>query len=364
MPIEMGIWRIDGGSPQRLAHGVLPSENDLETFLTHDSSLLGEKLLVIGRQVRTPHNKLIDLLAMDVEGDLHVLELKRDRTPREVVAQILDYATWTAELSHEDIRGITERYLGCPLEEAFDEHFGVPVPDDLNNELQLTIIATELDDSSERIVTYLQGFGVPINAVFFTYLEDEGRRYLARSWLTKQSRAEVAVPTRSTAKKAEWNGLDWFVTFGDGDHRSWEDAREHGFISAGGGEWYSRTLRALPTGARIFVHIPKHGYVAVGETLGPAEPFHQATVYVDGEWIPLRERPLRTSYTHGEDSETVEDDTEYIVPVRWLVARPKSEAYWTKGMFANQNSAGKLRQQFTLTRLTAEFDLGEGSEDS
>lgn len=48
-------------------------------------SLLGERLLVIGRQVKTPHGKLIDLLAMDGEGNLHVLELKRDKTPRDVV---------------------------------------------------------------------------------------------------------------------------------------------------------------------------------------------------------------------------------------------------------------------------------------
>ena len=53
-------------------------------------------------------------------------------------------------------------------------------PDELNSELQLTIVASVLDDSSERIVTYLRTFGVPINAVFFTYIEDEDRRYLAR----------------------------------------------------------------------------------------------------------------------------------------------------------------------------------------
>lgn len=30
---------------------------------------------------------------MNSEGDLTVIELKRDRTPREVVAQVLDYAS-------------------------------------------------------------------------------------------------------------------------------------------------------------------------------------------------------------------------------------------------------------------------------
>ena len=53
-----------------------------------------------------------------------------------------------------------------------------------------------------------------------------------------------------------------------------------------------------------------------------------------------------------------------IVPVRWIVNVPQSEAYWVKGMFANQNSAGKLRQQFTLERLTAHFGVTDESDES
>jgi len=82
MPVEMGMWRIDGDQPRRLGASVLPSEATLEDYLAEDSTLLGTKLLVIGRQVRTSYGKLIDLLAMDGEGNLIVLELKRDRTPR------------------------------------------------------------------------------------------------------------------------------------------------------------------------------------------------------------------------------------------------------------------------------------------
>ena len=61
MPVEMGMWRIDGDTPKRLIAATLPSEATLEQYLEKDPSLLGERLLVIGRQVRTPHGKLIDL---------------------------------------------------------------------------------------------------------------------------------------------------------------------------------------------------------------------------------------------------------------------------------------------------------------
>jgi RecB family endonuclease NucS len=41
------------------------------------------------------------VLGLDSEGVLHILELKRDRTPRDVVAQALDYASWVQELGNE-----------------------------------------------------------------------------------------------------------------------------------------------------------------------------------------------------------------------------------------------------------------------
>lgn len=69
MPVEMGMWRIDGETPKRLTSASLPTEATLEAFLERDPSLLGERLLVIGRQVHTPHGKYIDLLAMDAEGN-------------------------------------------------------------------------------------------------------------------------------------------------------------------------------------------------------------------------------------------------------------------------------------------------------
>ena len=62
--------------------------------------------MLIGRQVPTAHGKFIDLLAMDIEGNLSVIELKKHRAPREVVAQSLDYASWVQTLSYHDIAGI------------------------------------------------------------------------------------------------------------------------------------------------------------------------------------------------------------------------------------------------------------------
>lgn len=360
MPVEMRMWRIDGSDPKPLSEASLPTENELQEFLKRDPSLLGTTLMVIGSEVVTPFGKRLDLLAIDADGNLHVLELKRDHTPREVVAQILDYGSWVSDLSREDVIEIAEKHLDQRFEAAFVEVFGGTPPDELNGELQLTVVASTLDSSSERIVTYLRTFGVPINAVFFKYIEDDERRDLARSWLAASDDRSTSTLTKATSKRAPWNGHDWYVSFG-GD-RSWEDARAFNFISAGGGKFYTRTLRSLPEGARVWVNIPQTGYVGVGEVAGPPVRFSEAQVTVDGESVALSALSLSGDYTHRD--EVMDDDAEWVVPVEWKKTVPTSQAYWEKGLFANQNSACKLRQEFTLDRLSQHFQVaaewGEG----
>ena len=53
------------------------------------------------------------------------------------------------------------------------------------------------------------------------------------------------------------------------------------------------------------------------------------------------------------------DPTEFVLPVEWVRTRSREDNFWEKGMFANQNSACKLRNRFTLDRLTSAFGLGD-----
>ena len=70
-----------------------------------------------------------------------------------------------------------------------------------------------MDTSTEQIVEYVRGYGVPINVLFFEYLQDGEREYLARSWLSDPG---LEAPSGSAGKKqAPWNGLDFFVAVGE-----------------------------------------------------------------------------------------------------------------------------------------------------
>ena len=129
----------------------------------------------------------------------------------------------------------------------------------------MIIVAGELDSPTERIVQYLrEQYGVAVNVVFFRAFEDEGRHYLTRAWLAEPD-APPTEPSTRAARKNDWNG-EFYVSFGEGDHRSWNDARKYGFVSGGGGEWYVGTLRMLEPGNRVWVNIPGTGYVGVGRS--------------------------------------------------------------------------------------------------
>lgn len=362
MGLEIGLWRVDD-TPVRVGAAEMPLESKLEELIEADPTILGEAVLLIGRQVPTADGKFIDLLGIDADGVVHVLELKRNRTPREVVAQVLDYGSWVVGLGQDEIRSIFASYRSnVEFDEAFAKHFGVESPpDELNTDHKLTVIASSVDPATERIVTYLATrYGVPVNVAFFRYFVDEGRSYLARTWLLND--VQVTAPAgkrRDGGSKEPWNGQDWYVSFGDDPvgSRAWEDARRFGFVSAGGGEWYSRSLRGLPVGARIFTCIPKTGYVGVGVVTGEARPADAAVLEVDGQAVRFRSLDLEAPYAHPDAPDDGTDRAEYVVPVTWTTAVDRTAAVWKPGMFANEHSACRLRSSFTLEEVAAGLSL-------
>jgi hypothetical protein len=66
--------------------------------------------MLIGRQEQTGLGGRVDLLAIEPDGSLVLIELKRERTPREIIAQALDYASWVERLESEEIAQIYQRF--------------------------------------------------------------------------------------------------------------------------------------------------------------------------------------------------------------------------------------------------------------
>jgi Endonuclease NucS len=348
------MWEIQDGKLVVVEQASLSKEETLEDWIAKDPAILGLELLIIGRQVITSYGKRIDLLGLDRTGKITILELKKDKTPRDVVAQILDYASWIRKLSTRDIYDIADKYLGKPLNEIFQKRFDSPIPENINSSHSMLIIASEFDESSKRIVEYLaEEHDVNINSAFFNIFKTGAQEFLTADWLMDQQEVEERAGEK---KLPPWTGF-WYVNVGDGDHRSWEDCRSFGFIAAGNGDAYSRPLFNLNVGDKIFAYQRGKGYVGYGIVTGTAVMAKDFEV-TGGKLIEMYERKdvilKEPILFHDKDDEEM---AEYLVGIDWKKSLPTESAHTFKGIFTNPNIVCKLRNPATLEFLQSRFNV-------
>ncbi|MGJ8656659.1 MAG: nuclease [Akkermansiaceae bacterium] len=358
MPIEHAIWTV-GETPTSLSTTKLSSEQVLEEMIDKEPSILSNEWMLIGRQAITSSGGRIDLLAIAPDASLVLIELKRDKTPRDIVAQALDYATWVETLSTDKISQIYHKYSnGGSLDDDFEKHFGSELDEEaLNQSHQIILCASELDAATERIVGYLNNKDIPINVLFFQVFQHGDTQLLSRTWLLdpSQTQENVALTAKSKGTHEPWNG-EYYGSFGDALGRSWAEAQKYGFFSAGGGSWYSQTLSMLSPGDRIWVRIPKLGYVGVGIVESHAQRADQYIINT-----PEGEKPcldvLKESHYH-RDMASSSEEAEYFVDVKWLNTLPKEQAFHEVGFFGQQNSVCRPstpKWRHTVDRLKVQF---------
>ncbi len=360
MALSQLVWSLDDKQP--LQPSELTDEKELEELLEKHIELLNPNWMVIGRQVATPAGKRIDLLCMDRDGDLIVVELKKNLTPREVTAQAIDYAASVSAFTSAVVADLYLEYARTylqreeNLDKAFRQKYNVPLDEEIINQqnVKMVIVATAMDSSTERIITYLRDtYMVDINILFFRVFAYEGKRFISRAWFAEDAE-ETPAPVGSAG---QWNG-EYYVSFGSGSRR-WEDARQYGFISGGGGSWYSQTLKMLEPGDRVWVNIPHTGYVGVGIVESPSTLASEVHFLVDGKEKSLSELPLKGRYPADKNDL---EKAEYIVKVHWCKTVPASQAVRETGFFGNQNTVCRpqaYKWNFTVKRLKEIWHIEE-----
>ncbi|MEF8728738.1 MAG: hypothetical protein V5B34_11070 [Accumulibacter sp.] len=102
MPIRADLWKVSA-TPQPLPEAQLASEKKLEDMIVAAPKLLSDEWMLICPQEDTGFGGRIDPPAIAPDGALVLIDLKRDKSPRDVVAQSLEYASWvekTARRGH------------------------------------------------------------------------------------------------------------------------------------------------------------------------------------------------------------------------------------------------------------------------
>ena len=106
---------------------------------------------------------MLDLLCIYRGGKLIVLELKKDLTPREVTAQVIEYASYISEMEGENLGRWYQAYaakhpnIPATLNQAFKTKFNSELDESQIDSIpRMVIVAAKMDDGTEHIIRYLR----------------------------------------------------------------------------------------------------------------------------------------------------------------------------------------------------------------
>lgn len=170
---------------------IYNKEIDLETLLEINPEYFFEynKILIIGRQVATNLNRFIDLLGVDKNGNTVVIELKREKTPRETLAQLLEYASFIDNLDYDQLNEIFQDYSGeeSNLDDYHKEFFELVDESSSiswNKSSKLVIVAQEITADIKQTSLFLRKKGLDIYCLEFKYfVNKENNRIISSDFV-------------------------------------------------------------------------------------------------------------------------------------------------------------------------------------
>lgn len=331
---------------------------DIQEWIEKSPTILGEDLLVIGKEVILSSGKRLDLLCIDKSAALVIVELKRDDSGSSVEWQAIKYASYCSSFLPDELFTQYASYLNkseFDATKSIEEFIDADI-EALNASQRIILVSREFNSEVISAVLWLREFGVDIQCTRLApFIDSDGELFIkpetiiplpeAKDYIERKEVKQRTIATNQT----EWTG-NWFVNVGEGTHRTWEDNMKFGFVGAGQGKRYSSALNRLAVGDKIYAYMKGLGYVGFGEVTKSAAMIRD---FVTDANVPLLSAGLKAEHP-GENSDN-EELSEWVVGVRWIKAIPKNQAKTFAGVFANQNVVCKLRHEQTLKFVQSEF---------
>lgn len=150
---------------------------DIQEWIDRTPQILGEPLLIISKELVLPSGKRLDLLAVDKEGALAIIELKRDDSGTDIEWQAIKYASYCSSFTQDEIYNHFAEYLGTDDDDAQIkiEEFIDSEPEDLNQRQRIILVSKEFHSEVISAVLWLRESEVDIECIRLTPHLDESR---------------------------------------------------------------------------------------------------------------------------------------------------------------------------------------------
>jgi len=371
---EVSNERLDRLPLVSLATANIHERRDLQRMLRKQLTEIAPDILVIAEEFGDwdDSKRRIDLLGLDEKANLVVIELKRGETGHHMDLQAIRYASMVSTMTFEQAVTAYELFLG--IEEAHEARsrmlsflkWSEPKEDDFAQDVRILLFSENYSLELTGSILWLRDKGLDISCFRMSGYKLGERLLIDFSQIIPLQGAEdfqikvrnkQQVEREARRERVEWNG-EYYANYGNDASRSWEDACKYGFISAGGGTWFSRTLNLLVPGARVWVNRPGVGYLGVGIVEGhpvPATEFNVSTSDGSRRYIDM-DSVTPAIKAHASDPSTME----FFVPIRWLAKVTEAKAIREAGLFGNQNSVAKPTAELwphTVDRLRKAFGI-------
>lgn len=188
MATEIKTWEIINDELVEIEISLCDKDkkekDHLEKWIKTNPKILGEDILIIGEQVYTRSGPL-DFLGVDNSGNVVIVELKRDKLPRECLAQAIDYASDVATWDIDKLSEICMQYRGQPLYDFISDNFvGVEVDEFVINKAQrLLLVGFLIEEPLTRMIKWLsENYDIGINAIILKYVHtSSGNELLSKT---------------------------------------------------------------------------------------------------------------------------------------------------------------------------------------
>ena len=369
----MGLYRIQKGSlmpvgTSRFVDDDIKERQDLQRMLREAIEIIAPGVMVIAEEFSDweDSKRRVDLLCLDDNANLVVVELKRTESGGHMDLQSIRYAAMVAAMTFDRAVHAHERYLASigaeeVAEERLLEFLGWDEPreDEFARDVRIVLVSADFSTEITTAVLWLIDRGLDIRCVkMFPYMLDDEILISVEQLIPLPSAEKYQVRSQEKSigiRRSRMGGGGftgyWFVNVGEhngpGNHRSWDDARKYGFISAGGKS--VRQLAELQPGDRLFAYRKGHGYVGAGVVIASATPWDEFIAHVEGK--PISELPL------AEPVNPIYVDPargEHCIGVRWVRTVDRERAI--KAAF-RRPTACKIRDGSLVSDLLAGFGL-------
>lgn len=236
--MTMEVYRIDSDNLFRVKERELSSEKSLENYLIRsDGAEIGDvEVLYIDQQGSPGEGGIFDIIGIDEQGDIVIIELKRGRSPRDIVAQALEYA---ASIRNEDYGQLEDRYRNFIEEDeaslqakhtSYFEKESDPLSErEYNTDQRLLLVGGDFSDLSLDMADFLREHGIDVVCVTYNSFaseEDDLKLLTTENVRRPLSEEPPSVSSRSTSRQTLVELIDGDTIVQAFEERNQSDAME------------------------------------------------------------------------------------------------------------------------------------------